>query len=145
LVGEDSGSPGTRDAAAGTRAELFTWLDHPVDRDSPAVPVGCLSTGVINLSRTGDRYRWAKHCEEKSHTKNQGLDWLGMIDELAQLVIKAERAGAPAVILREIPRPTPADGGSSAAHDRTRGCRHAIGLARIPSQKPSTRNSSRVW
>lgn len=72
---------------------------------------GVLSVGTINLSKTGDRFRWAKHLEERSNTKGQKgtVDWLGMVDELAQHVLKAEREGAPSVVLRELPRPEPAD------------------------------------
>jgi hypothetical protein len=66
---------------------------------------GVLSVGDFNLSSVPARGTRAKYLDELAQT--DGLDWRAMLEQLAQRVLIAERAGQPAVLLAELPRPAP--------------------------------------
>jgi hypothetical protein len=67
-----------------------------------------LSVGTFNISSPRARQERARACAERART--QAIDWLGLLEELCQRVLAAERAGEPALVLRELPTPPPADG-----------------------------------
>jgi hypothetical protein len=68
---------------------------------------GVVSRADFNLSSTRSRAEWARLCAVRSNA--DGLDWAGYLEEFCQRVMTAERAGQPAVDLREIERPGPDD------------------------------------
>jgi hypothetical protein len=65
---------------------------------------GVLSVGTFNFSSPRTRQEHAKRLAERART-NGRLDWLACLEEVCQHVIRADRAGAPSVDLRELPRP----------------------------------------
>lgn len=65
---------------------------------------GMLSVGTFNFSSPRARQEHAKRLAERART-NGKLDWHGHLEELCQRVIKAERTGTPAIVLRDVPRP----------------------------------------
>lgn len=83
--------------------ELFVRCDLPGTRARD----GNLSIADFNISSARARSERAKLLADRANT--QGLDWLGMLEEFCQLVLGADRAGRPAVDLRELPRPEPDD------------------------------------
>ncbi len=64
---------------------------------------GALSIGTFNLSRPYERARLAKLLSERARTRNT-VDWHGLAEAFCQRVLKAEREGTPAVVLRELPK-----------------------------------------
>jgi hypothetical protein len=66
-----------------------------------------LSIADLNLSSARARQDRAKLLAQRANTRD--LDWYGVIEEFCQRVIETERAGLPAIDLREIPRPGPDD------------------------------------
>lgn len=66
---------------------------------------GVLSAGTFNLSNPRARQDRAKLLAERART-NGKIDWFGQLEELCQRVLTAERKGAPAIVLRDMPRPT---------------------------------------
>jgi hypothetical protein len=73
---------------------------------------GILSAGDLNLSSVRARAERAKYLAARSRVPDDpdtGLDWSGLLEELAQRIIAAERAGQPPVLLRDLPRPSPDD------------------------------------
>lgn len=64
-----------------------------------------LSVSDLNLSSARTRQSHAKYLAERSRAKD--VDFDGLLEEFAQRVLVAERQGAPAVLLHELPRPTP--------------------------------------
>ena len=64
-----------------------------------------LSIADLNLSAARSRQERAKQLEARSNTRG-GLDWTGLIEEFCQRVLQADRAGSPAVDLRQLARPT---------------------------------------
>jgi hypothetical protein len=72
----------------------------------PGVPTveGVLSAGDLNLSSVRARQERGKYLQERARVAE--IDFVGLLEEFAQRVISSERAGAPAVLLRELPRPT---------------------------------------
>ncbi|MBZ5500129.1 MAG: hypothetical protein LAP85_27355 [Acidobacteriia bacterium] len=68
---------------------------------------GVVSVADFNLSSARARSERAKLLTDRSNTKE--LDWSGYLEELCQRVLGAERAGQPAVDLRELERPTADD------------------------------------
>jgi hypothetical protein len=64
---------------------------------------GLLSVADINLSSQRARQERARHLAGRAQAKD--LDWTGILEDFSQRVITAERAGQPAVLLRDIPRP----------------------------------------
>ncbi len=68
---------------------------------------GVVSVASINLSSTRARQERAKYLANR--TRDDETDWVGLLEEFSQRVLGAERAGQPAVLLRDIPRPKPDD------------------------------------
>lgn len=66
---------------------------------------GVLSSGNFNFSSQRARQDLARFQADRSRAPE--VDWLGLVEEFAQGVLKAERAGQPAVLLRDLPRPLP--------------------------------------
>ncbi len=66
---------------------------------------GILSAGDVNLSSVRARQERGKYLTARARVDD--LDFTGLLEELAQRVIAAEREGAPLVMLRDIPRPSP--------------------------------------
>jgi hypothetical protein len=67
---------------------------------------GSISAGTFNFSSTRVRRERAKELAERARAGGK-LDFILMLEEVCQRVLKAERQGAPAVILRNVPRPNP--------------------------------------
>ncbi len=68
---------------------------------------GVISSGTFNFSAPRDRDSWSKRLAARART-NGKCDWFGLLEELAQRVIEAERNGhTPTVLLRNVP-PRPA-------------------------------------
>lgn len=67
---------------------------------------GLLSVGTFNLSSQRARRDQAKYLSERARTRDS-VDMLSLLEETCQRVLKAERHGEPAVLLRDVPRPTP--------------------------------------
>ena len=65
---------------------------------------GMLSVGTFNFSSPRARQEHAKRLAERARA-NGKIDFHGKLEELCQRVITAERTGAPAIVLRELPRP----------------------------------------
>lgn len=66
---------------------------------------GVLSAGDVNLSSVRARQERAKYLATRARVED--LDFVGLLEELSQRVIAAERQGAPLVVLRDLPRPRP--------------------------------------
>jgi hypothetical protein len=69
---------------------------------------GSLSAGTFNFSSTRARRERAKELAERIRAKN-GIDLVGILEEVCQRTIAAERRGEPAVLLRDVPCPDPDD------------------------------------
>lgn len=65
---------------------------------------GVLSAGTFNISSPYSRSQRAKILAERSRT-NGKVDWHGMLEEVCQRILNAERTGTPAIVLRDLPRP----------------------------------------
>jgi hypothetical protein len=65
---------------------------------------GVLSTADFNLSSAQTRQRHGALLGERAQT-GQDLDWAGVLEEFCQRVLATDRAGRPAVLLRDVPRP----------------------------------------
>lgn len=87
------------------RHELFAELSVSCGILSARAVDGVLSAGTFNLSSPRARQDRAKLLNERART-NGKIDWYGLLEELCQHVLTAERKGAPAIILRDLPRPT---------------------------------------
>ncbi len=85
--------------------ELLVRCDLPgaLTRD------GVLSVADVNLSSVRARQERARYLGARAQTNNREVDWTGLLEELAQQVLEAERRGQPAVDLRTLPRPAPDD------------------------------------
>ena len=68
---------------------------------------GVLSVGDFNFSNIRGRYDRVKYLTDRSQAPD--IDWVGLLEEFSQRVLTAERDGQPAVLLRDLPKPT-ADG-----------------------------------
>jgi hypothetical protein len=64
---------------------------------------GSVSVGTFNFSSTRVRRERAKEIAERVRANK--IDWLGCLEEVCQRVLKAERAGEPALVLRDVARP----------------------------------------
>lgn len=64
---------------------------------------GVLFAGNFNASALRDRKDVGLLLTSRS--KAPDLDWPGLVEELCQRVIRAEREGRPPIMLREVPRP----------------------------------------
>jgi len=67
---------------------------------------GALTIADFNLSSARARSERAKLLLDRSQAE---LDWTGFLEEFCQRVLAAERAGTPAIDLRELDRPAPDD------------------------------------
>ena len=106
------------------RHELWGELQVTCDMEGAnTVEGGSLSLADFNMSSAQSRTSRAKLVAGRS--KARDLDWEGMLEEFCQRVIKAERQGAPAVHLRDLPEP-----------DMTRQSFGVYGLT-IPQRHPS--------
>jgi hypothetical protein len=71
---------------------------------------GCLSVADFNFSSLRARKERAGHLRERAKTNGDGEpDWFGLLEDFCQRVFTAERSGAPACDLRELPRPERGD------------------------------------
>ena len=68
---------------------------------------GVLTAGDLNLSSVRARQDRGKYLSDRAGTPD--VDFVGLLEELAQRVIAKEREGEPGVLLRELPRPTADD------------------------------------
>ena len=68
---------------------------------------GVLSVADFNLSNLRARQERAKYLAKRARTTSDEFDWDGLLEEFVQRVLTAERAGQPAVLLREVDRPSP--------------------------------------
>jgi len=66
---------------------------------------GILSAGDVNLSSVRARADRAKYLSGRARVEE--IDFAGLLEELAQRVIAAEREGEPLIVLRDLPRPAP--------------------------------------
>jgi hypothetical protein len=66
---------------------------------------GVLSVADFNLSKISERKARAIYLADRA--KAPDIDWAGLLEEFVQRVLVAERAGQPAVSLRDVPRPSP--------------------------------------
>jgi hypothetical protein len=99
-------------AAAGTvlrverlrreRGELIGELTVSCALPGTRSPNGILSVADFNLSSARARTDRGRLLAERSQAP---MDWSGLLEELCQYVIVAERTGQPAILLRDIPRP----------------------------------------
>jgi len=64
---------------------------------------GVLSVGDLNLSSSRARASQAGYFKERSGAAE--VDWIGLVEELAQRVLAAERQGEPATLLHTLPKP----------------------------------------
>lgn len=64
---------------------------------------GVVSVGDFNLSSVTTRKTRASLISERVQAPE--IDWVGILEELVQRVLSAERAGQPAVDLRDLPKP----------------------------------------
>src|SRR5262249_44047573 len=73
----------------------------------PGIPThdGVLSAGDLNLSSVRARQDRGKYLTSRARVEE--IDFVGLLEEFAQRVIATERAGTPAVLLRDLPRPSP--------------------------------------
>lgn len=84
------------------RSELIGEL--AVRCDIPGVGFdGVISVGDFNLSGVVSRSARAKILRERSNLRD--VDWGALLEELCQRVLGAERAGRPAISLRDLPAP----------------------------------------
>lgn len=88
------------------RDELFGQLSVSCGLVGARTIDGSLSAGTFNFSSPRARRERAKDLSERARAK---LDFIAMLEELCQRILKAERRGTPAVILRDVPRPNPDD------------------------------------
>jgi len=93
-----------------------------VARGARTVRGSTVSVGDLNLSSVQARAARAKLLAARAPIK--GFDWLGAVEHLTIHVFEAEREGAPAVDLREVPLP---------AEERFH---HVLGLA-LPQNSPA--------
>lgn len=64
---------------------------------------GTLHVADFNLSSARARTERARIVAERANTPD--VDWIGLLEDLCQAVIAAERVGQPAQLLRDVPRP----------------------------------------
>lgn len=97
------------------RGELIGELTVASNLPGTRSKNGTLHVADFNLSSARARIERAKILAERANTND--LDWIGVLEDLCQSVVAAERAGRPASPLREMPAPLPDD---SIAIDGTR-------------------------
>lgn len=87
------------------RDELFGQLSVSCGLPGARTYEGSVSLGTFNFSSTRSRRERAREIAER--VRAHQIDWLGMLEEVCQRILKAERRGEPAVMLRDVPRPNP--------------------------------------
>ena len=85
------------------RQELIGELCVRCELAGARVVDGIVSAADMNLSSARARTERGKLLQDRSRAKD--VDWTGLVEELAQRVLTAERAGAPSVSLRDLPPP----------------------------------------
>jgi hypothetical protein len=90
------------------RDELFGQLGVATGLIGARTFDGSVSLGTFNFSSTRARRERAREIGERVRTKPP-LDWIGMLEEVCQRILRAERRGEPAILLRELPKPDPDD------------------------------------
>lgn len=66
-----------------------------------------ISVGNINLSSIRARQDRASYLAKRSQLASDKFDWYGAVEYLCLRVIQTERVGQPAVLLRDVPKPSP--------------------------------------
>jgi hypothetical protein len=89
------------------RSELFGELSVTCELPGARTVNGSLSIADMNLSSARARQDRARLLADRANAR--GIDWLAIVEEFAQRVLQAERAGQPAIDLRDIPRPNTTD------------------------------------
>jgi len=89
------------------RDELFGHLSVACGLAGARTVDGSLSAATLNLSSSRARRERAKELAERARTSQ--IDFIALLEDVCQRVIKAERRGSPAIILRDVPRPDPDD------------------------------------
>lgn len=84
------------------RHELVGELAVRCTRPGAGAVAGVLSVADFNLSSAAARQTRAKLLKER-YTANS-LEWSGLLEELCQRVLLAERTGEPSISLRDVPR-----------------------------------------
>ena len=67
---------------------------------------GVLSVATFNFSTLRSRQERGRYLAARA--KAEDADWIGLLEELSQRVVTAERSGQPAVLLRDLERPSAA-------------------------------------
>jgi hypothetical protein len=98
----DRGIEFTADRLRRERHELHCELSVACGIVGARAIDGVLSVGTFNLSSPSAAQQRAKLLAERARAS--GIDWAGMLEELRQRVITAERTGEPSVTLRAVPR-----------------------------------------
>jgi hypothetical protein len=88
------------------RHELIGELCVHCDLPGARTVNGTLTVADFNVSSARARTERAKLLMERSRS---AVDWGGLLEEFCQRVLAADRAGLPAVDLRELPRPSSED------------------------------------
>ncbi len=87
------------------RAELIGELTVRCTLAGARTVDGVLSVADMNLSSVRARQDRGRYLGTRAHAPD--IDWTGLLEELAQRVLTAERQGHPSVSLRDMPRPVP--------------------------------------
>ncbi len=87
--------------------ELVGELSVRADMAGARTVDGVLSVADFNLSSLRSRQERAKYLAKRARTTSDEFDWDGLLEEFVQRVLTAERAGQPAVMLRDVDRPSP--------------------------------------
>lgn len=88
------------------RNELIGELTVCLDWAGAVTVDGTLSSADFNLSSARARQDRAKLLQQRSRSKPEDVDWQALLETLCLRVIAADRAGQPAVLLRDLPRPS---------------------------------------
>lgn len=80
----------------------FAPKEFRMERDGKVT----ISCSDLNLSSQSQRTARAKYCSDRSKTRPEdGIDWVGIVDDACQRVIVAERQGEPVIALANIAMP----------------------------------------
>jgi hypothetical protein len=96
----DHGVEFTVDRLRRERHELFCELSVACGILGARAIDGVLSVGTFNLSSPAAAQQRARLLAERARTR--GLDWSGLLEELRQRTLTAERAGQPSILLRAV-------------------------------------------
>jgi len=101
LAFPDHGIEFTADRLRRERHELHCELSVACGIVGARVIDGTLSVGSFNVSSPAAAQQRAKLLSERART-NGRIDWAGMLEELRQRVLVAERTGEPSISLRTV-------------------------------------------